>query len=102
MSMLEFFKDPFGTKRIAELRGEKTVTLFKMQQLKTQLDFMTRRAYVAEKQLNDVVMTASIKLATARMVLNQIHDKSGQLGMAIQGVLDALPKPDAPTQKRLR
>jgi hypothetical protein len=31
--MFEFFKDPFGTKRIAELRGEKTVTLFKMQQL---------------------------------------------------------------------
>ena len=31
--MFEFFKDLFGTKRIAELRAEKAATLFKMQQL---------------------------------------------------------------------
>lgn len=85
---------------------DKTVTKDEeLQALRDQLDFMTRRAHFAERQLNDVVMAASIKLATARMVLNQIHDKSGQIGAAIQGVLDALPKNTtlpAQEQRRLR
>lgn len=63
-----------------------------MQALRDQLDTATRRAQVAEKQLNDVVMAASIKLATARMVLSQMKDSQGLIGAAIQGVLDALPK----------
>lgn len=63
-----------------------------MQALRDQLDMATRRAQVAEKQLNDVVMAASIKLATARMVLSQMKDSQGLIGAAIQGVLDALPK----------
>jgi hypothetical protein len=74
--------------------------------LRKQLDFMTRRAHFAERQLNDVVMAASVKLATARMVLSQVQDKTGQLHAAIEGVLAVLPRKDAPppqqTQRRLR
>jgi hypothetical protein len=70
--------------------------------LREQLAFMTRRAQTAERQLNDVVMAASNKLATARMVLSQVQDKSGVVGMAIQGVLDALPVTEVQQQKRLR
>ncbi len=70
--------------------------------LREQLTFMTRRAQTAERQLNDVVMAASNKLATARMVLSQVQDKSGVVGMAIQGVLDALPTTEVQQQKRLR
>ena len=71
-----------------------------MQALRDQLDLANRRAQTAEKQLNDVVMAASIKLATARMVLAQIQDSQGLIGAAIQGVLDALPKQQE--QRRLK
>jgi hypothetical protein len=74
--------------------------------LRKQLDFMTRRAHFAERQLSDVVMAASIKLATARMVLSQVKDSSGELGAAIEGVLAVLPRdnelPPQQTQRRLR
>lgn len=63
-----------------------------LQALRDQLEMANRRAQIAERQLNDVVMTASIKLATARMVLSRMQDTQGLIGAAIQGVLDALPK----------
>jgi hypothetical protein len=64
-----------------------------MQALRQQLEQANRRAQVAEKQLNDVVMTASIKLATARMVLAQVRGAPTELAAAIDGVLNALPSP---------
>jgi hypothetical protein len=59
--------------------------------LRQQLEQANRRAQVAERQLNDVVMTASIKLATARMVLGQVQGATAELRAAIDGVLEALP-----------
>jgi hypothetical protein len=71
--------------------------------LREALAASNKRAQIAERQLNDVVMATSIKLATARMVLSQIKDSTGQLGAAIQGVLDVLPKDNAlPTRQEQR
>lgn len=71
--------------------------------LRQQLEQANRRAQVAETQLNDVVMAASIKLATARMVLGRVNGASAELKAAINGVMDAIPAAlAAPKQQQQR
>jgi hypothetical protein len=61
--------------------------------LREALVAQTRRAQVAEKQLNDIVMGASMKLATARMVLSRVQEKlTGSEQAAVMGVLDCIPQ----------
>jgi hypothetical protein len=55
---------------------------------------MHNRAVLAERQLRDVTMAASIKLAAARMVLSQMKGNHVELELAIEGVLATFPAPN--------
>lgn len=73
-----------------------------MRALREQLKIVTMRALLAERQLNEVVMSASVKIAAARMVLSRTKAGSAEVDLAIQGVLDVLPRDTSPPQRRLR
>jgi hypothetical protein len=61
-----------------------------------------RRAALAEAQLNDVVMGASIKLAAARMVLQSAQKKlTGPEQAAVMAVLDCIPENVVKAQRAL-
>lgn len=101
--MLKFFKDPFGTKRIAKLRGEKTATLFKVQQLveekqKLHEKIAAKNAEIADLQTQIARVPVNMAAEHAlRQVAQYLPESQQQM---VKGVLSAKPLVSTPYPPR--